>query len=228
MSLFASVLPRHLEIIFEINRRFLDDVRLKYPGDEDKLARLSLIDENDGKYVRMAHLACVGSQAINGVAAMHTELLKSTVLKDFYELWPEKFHNVTNGVTQRRFMVLSNPQLTALINSKIGTAWIKNLNELRRLEDFSEDLAFHQAWREVKLANKRELAAIIQERTGIVVDPLSLFDIQVKRLHEYKRQHLNVLHIITLYLRLKKDPGLDLTPRTFIFGGKAAPGYYHG
>ena len=226
LSLFASVLPRHLEIIFEINRRFLDDVRLKYPGDEAKISKLSLIDESDGKYVRMAHLACVGSQAINGVAAMHTELLKSTVLKDFFELWPEKFHNITNGVTQRRFMVLSNPRLTALINSKIGTAWIKNLDELKRLEDFSEDPAFHDAWREVKLANKRELAAIIQERTKIRVDPHSLFDIQVKRLHEYKRQHLNVLHIITLYLRLKKDPALNLTPRTFIFGGKAAPGYY--
>ena len=226
LSLFATVLPRHLEIIFEINRCFLDEVRLRYPGNEAKVARLSLIDESDGKYVRMAHLACVGSQAINGVAAMHTELLKSTVLKDFFELWPEKFHNVTNGVTQRRFMVLSNPLLTALINSKIGTAWIRNLDELRRLENFSEDFAFHHAWREVKLANKKELAAIIRERTGISVDPNSLFDIQVKRLHEYKRQHLNVLHIITLYLRLKKNPGLEMTPRTFIFGGKAAPGYY--
>ena len=226
LSMFAAVLPRHLEIIFEINRRFLDDVRLRYPGDDAKVARLSLIDENDGKYVRMAHLACVGSQAINGVAALHTELLKSTVLKDFYALWPEKFHNVTNGVTQRRFLVLSNPRLTALISSKIGTGWIKNLDELRRLEDFSEDLAFHQAWQEVKLVNKRELAAIIQKRTGISLDPYSLFDIQVKRLHEYKRQHLNVLHIITLYLRLKNNPGLAITPRTFIFGGKAAPGYY--
>ncbi len=226
LSLFAAVLPRHLEIIYEINRRFLDEVRLRYPGDETKVARLSLIDESDGKYVRMAHLACVGSQAINGVAAMHTELLKSTVLKDFFELWPEKFHNVTNGVTQRRFMVLSNPRLTALISSKIGTDWIKNLSDLKSLENFSEDFAFHHAWREVKLANKRELAAIIQKRTGISVDPHSLFDIQVKRLHEYKRQHLNVLHIITLYLRLKKNPGLEMTPRTFIFGGKAAPGYY--
>ena len=196
------------------------------PEMKAKLPSLSLIDENDGKYVRMAHLACVGSQAINGVAALHTELLKSTVLKDFFELWPEKFHNVTNGVTPRRFLVLSNPRLTALINSQIGTDWIKNLDELRRLEDLAEDLDFHQAWQEVKLANKQELAQLIQKRTDVSVDPHSLFDIQVKRLHEYKRQHLNVLHIITLYLRLKKDPGLDITPRTFIFGGKAAPGYY--
>jgi starch phosphorylase len=225
LSLFAKILPRHLEIIFEINRHFLEDVRRKYPGDEGKVARLSLIDENDGKYVRMAHLGCVGSQAINGVAALHTELLKTTVLRDFFELWPEKFHNITNGVTPRRFLVLSNPRLTALINSQIGTDWIKNLDELRRLEDLAEDLNFHQAWQEVKLANKQELAQLIQKCTDVSVDPRSLFDIQVKRLHEYKRQHLNVLHIITLYLRLKKDPGLDITPRTFIFGGKAAPGY---
>ena len=174
----------------------------------------------------MAHLACVGSRAINGVAELHTELLKSTILKDFYELWPEKFHNITNGVTPRRFMVLSNPRLTSLISSKIGDSWIKNLEELRNLEAFAEDLQFHQDWQEVRLANKQELAKTIQELTGLIVDPRSLFDIQVKRLHEYKRQHLNVLHIITLYLRLKKDPGAEITPRTFIFGGKAAPGYY--
>jgi starch phosphorylase len=226
LPLFASVLPRHLEIIFEINIRFLDDVRLKYPGDDARVARLSLIDESGERYVRMAHLACIGSQAINGVAELHSELIKSTILKDFFELWPEKFHNVTNGVTPRRFLVLSNPRLTSLINAKIGSTWIKDLEELRRLEAFAEDMAFHQAWQEVKLANKRELAAIIQERTGLGVDPHSMFDIQVKRLHEYKRQHLNILHIITLYLRLKKDSGMGITPRTFIFGGKAAPGYF--
>jgi starch phosphorylase len=225
LPLFASILPRHLEIIFEINRRFLDDVRLQYPGDEAKLVQLSLIEETGERYVRMAHLACVGSKAINGVAGLHTELLKTTILRDFYELWPEKFYNITNGVTPRRFVVLSNPRLTSLINSKIGSNWIKNLQELRGLEAFAQDMAFHQAWQEVKLANKQDLAGMIQELTGISVDPNSMFDIQVKRLHEYKRQHLNVLHIITLYLRLKKDPGLDITPRTFIFGGKAAPGY---
>ena len=174
----------------------------------------------------MANLACVGSHAINGVAALHSELLKQTVLKDFHDLWPEKFLNVTNGVTPRRFLALSNPALSGLITRKIGEGWVKNLEELRRLEDFAEDMEFQQDWRRVKLENKQALAAIIQERTGVAVNPASLFDIQVKRLHEYKRQHLNVLHIITLYNRLKRHPELEITPRTFIFGGKAAPGYF--
>ncbi len=174
----------------------------------------------------MAHLACLGSHAINGVSALHTELLKSTVLQDFYELWPERFSNKTNGVTPRRFLLLSNPRLSALITSKIGDAWVKNLDELRRLEEFAEDLDFHHKWREVKLANKQDLAALIQTRTGVAVNPVSLFDIQVKRIHEYKRQHLNILYIITLYNRLKRQPDLKITPRTFIFGGKAAPGYF--
>jgi starch phosphorylase len=226
LPLFAEHLPRHLEIIYEINRRFLDEVRLKYPLDEDRLRRLSLIDEAGGKSVRMANLACVGSHAINGVAALHSELLKQTVLKDFYDLWPEKFLNVTNGVTPRRFLALSNPALSGLITRKIGAGWVKNLEELKRLEEFAEDMEFQQDWRRVKLENKRALAAIIKERTGVAVNPASLFDIQVKRLHEYKRQHLNVLHIITLYNRLKRHPELEITPRTFIFGGKAAPGYF--
>ena len=226
LPLFAEHLPRHLEIIYEINRRFLDEVRLKYPLDEDRVRRLSLIDEGGGKSVRMANLACVGSHAINGVAALHSELLKQTVLKDFHDLWPEKFLNVTNGVTPRRFLALSNPALSRLITRKIGEGWVKNLEELRRLEDFAEDMEFQRDWRRVKLENKQALAAIIQERTGVEVNPASLFDIQVKRLHEYKRQHLNVLHIITLYNRLKRHPELEITPRTFIFGGKAAPGYF--
>ena len=226
LPLFAEHLPRHLEIVYEINHRFLDEVRLKYPLDEDRLRRLSLIDEAGGKSVRMANLACAGSHAINGVAALHSELLKQTVLKDFHDLWPEKFLNVTNGVTPRRFLALSNPALSRLITGKIGEGWVKNLAELRRLEDFAEDMGFQQDWRRVKLENKQALAAIIQERTGVEVDPESLFDIQVKRLHEYKRQHLNVLHIITLYNRLKRHPELEITPRTFIFGGKAAPGYF--
>jgi glycogen phosphorylase len=227
LPLFAQVLPRHLEIIFALNQRFLDEERLKYPHDQSRIERLSLIDETGQKYVRMAHLACLGSHAINGVAALHTELLKTTVLKDFYDLWPEKFSNKTNGVTPRRFMVLANPRLSALITSKIGDGWIKNLDELRRLEEFAEDLAFHQQWQQVKLENKRDLAALIQKRcNGVVVDSNSLFDIQVKRIHEYKRQHLNVLYIITLYNRLKRQPDLAITPRTFIFGGKAAPGYF--
>jgi starch phosphorylase len=187
---------------------------------------MSLIDEGGGRSVRMANLACVGSHAINGVAALHTELLKHSMLKDFHDLWPEKFFNITNGVTPRRFLALSNPLLSGLITRKIGAGWVKNLEELRRLEEFAEDLEFHRDWSRVKLENKKYLAAIIRERTGVAVNPRSLFDIQVKRIHEYKRQHLNVLHIITLYNRLKHQHGLDLPPRTFIFGGKAAPGYF--
>jgi starch phosphorylase len=174
----------------------------------------------------MAHLASVGSHTINGVAALHSELLKSDVLKDFYELWPDKLTNVTNGVTPRRWMVLANPPLTQLITSKIEDHWIRNLDELRHLEQFVEDGGFRHAWREVKRDRKVNLTRIIQNRTGIVVNPDSLFDVQVKRIHEYKRQHLNVLHIVTLYNRLKHNPSLDIVPRTFIFGGKAAPGYF--
>ncbi|MDI6853331.1 MAG: glycogen/starch/alpha-glucan phosphorylase [Deltaproteobacteria bacterium] len=224
-AFFAEHLPRHLEIIYEINQRFLDEVRLKFPRNEEKVRRLSLIDETGGKSVRMANLASVGSHAINGVAALHTELLKQTVLKDFYDLWPEKFLNVTNGVTPRRFLALSNPGLSGLITDKIGPGWVKNLEQLRRLEEFAEDPEFHRDWLRVKLANKQALAADIRERTGVVVNPESLFDIQVKRIHEYKRQHLNVLHIITLFNRLKSHQEQNITPRTFIFGGKAAPGY---
>jgi starch phosphorylase len=225
VPLLAELLPRHLEIIFEINHRFLDEVRLKYLLDEDRIRRISLIDEGGAKSVRMANLACVGSRAINGVAALHSELLKDTVLKDFYDLWPEKFFNITNGVTPRRFLALSNPALSRLITSRIGERWVTHLEDLRQLEDFAEDMEFHQDWRRVKLANKRVLAAALQDRTGVTVNPDSLYDIQVKRIHEYKRQHLNVLHIISLYSRLKRHPELEVAPRTFIFGGKAAPGY---
>ncbi|AFZ36870.1 glycogen/starch/alpha-glucan phosphorylase [Stanieria cyanosphaera PCC 7437] len=226
LELFNRLLPRHLEIIYEINRRFLDRVRIKYPQDNDKLARLSLIDETGARYVRMAHLACVGSHAINGVAELHTHLLQQTVLKDFYQLFPEKFSNKTNGVTPRRWMVLSNPRLTKLICSKIGDSWIKNLDELRKLEQFVDDSAFCQQWQQIKQEVKQDLAIRIRQRTGIIVNPNSLFDIQAKRIHEYKRQHLNALHIITLYNCLKQNPNLDVIPRTFIFGGKAAPGYW--
>jgi starch phosphorylase len=227
LPLFQHVLPRHLEIIYEINRRFLDEVRVRFPGDDQRQARLSLIDESGEKHVRMAHLASVGSHAINGVAALHSDLLKQTVLRDLYELEPEKFQNVTNGVTPRRWMVLSNPRLAALISDKLGEAWVSNMErELPRLEQWAEDPVFQYEWRQVKQANKADLAGLIQERTGAAVEPDTLFDIQVKRLHEYKRQHLNVLHIVTLYNRLKKNPGGDITPRTLIFGGKAAPGYF--
>ncbi len=226
VDLFRALLPRHLEIIYEINRRFLDDVRAKFPGDEARIARLSLIDESGPRYVRMANLATVASHRINGVAQLHSELLKQTVMRDFAELWPEKFCNVTNGVTPRRFVALSNPGLTKLITDSIGDGWLQDLSRLRRLEPLADDPKFQKQWRDVKLANKSRLAALIKERTDIDVDPQSLFDIQVKRIHEYKRQHLAALHILTLYLRLKRDPHADVPARTFIFGGKAAPGYF--
>ena len=226
LALFGKLLPRHLEIIYEINRRFLDELRSRYRADDELLRSLSLIDEAGEKYVRMAHLASVGSHAINGVAALHTELLKQTVLRDFYAVAPEKFFNVTNGVTPRRWIVLSNPKLSALITSKIGDQWIADLEEeLERIEPFSVDPAFQREWQAIKAENKCALAGFIKERAGIVVDPQSLFDIQVKRLHEYKRQHLNVLYAITLYNQLKRNSGAAATPRTVIFGGKAAPGY---
>ncbi len=226
IALFGNFLPRHLEIIYEINRRFLDEVRMRYPGDEQRCARMSLIDESGQRYVRMAHLAGVGSHAINGVAELHSELLKKDVLRDFYEWMPDIFTNVTNGVTPRRFMVVSNPKLSRLISSRIGEGWIKHLQELKGLEASVSDLDFQKEWWNVKRDNKQDLAVLMQERTGISVDPDSLFDIQVKRLHEYKRQHLNVLHIVTLYNRIKQNPKMKITPRTFIFGGKAAPGYF--
>ncbi|NJM65293.1 MAG: glycogen/starch/alpha-glucan phosphorylase [Acaryochloris sp. RU_4_1] len=226
IELFGTLLPRHLELIYEINQRFLDEIRIKFPDDEARMIRMSLIDETGERYVRMAHLACVGSHAINGVAALHTELLQKDVLRDFYEMYPHKFTNKTNGVTPRRFMVLSNPQLSRLITSKIGDRWIKKLDELQQLEAFVEDPGFQLEWRRIKQHSKTELATYIQTHNNITVDPDSLFDIQAKRFHEYKRQHLNLLHIVTLYNRIKANPNIDITPRTFIFGGKAAPGYF--
>jgi starch phosphorylase len=226
LGMFGSLLPRHLQIIFEINRRFLEQVRLQYPGDDERVARLSLIEEGAEKKVRMANLACVGSHAINGVAALHTELLKHNLFRDFYELFPEKFSNKTNGVTPRRWILLSNPKLALLITNKIGKGWIKNLEELKQLEAFVNNAEFRQAWWQIKHENKQDLAEYILQTTGTQVNCNSLFDVQVKRLHEYKRQHLNVLHIITLYNRIKQNPNLDIVPRTFIFAGKAAPGYW--
>ncbi|MGE0188721.1 MAG: glycogen/starch/alpha-glucan phosphorylase [Steroidobacteraceae bacterium] len=226
LGLFGKVLPRHLEIIYEINLRFMDEVRIKFLGDDARLSRLSLINEHGERYVRMAHLACVGSHTINGVAELHSELLKQDVLKDFYELWPEKFGNKTNGVTPRRWVVLANPQLTTLISEAIGTDWIKNLDELKKLEPIVDDAGFRKSWWEIKRNNKQQFAKLIADRTGIIVDPESMFDVQVKRIHEYKRQHLNVLHIIALYRKLKENPNLEISPRTFVFGGKAAPGYH--
>jgi len=225
LPLFRDLLPRPLEIIYEINRRFLADVRQRYPGDEARVARMSLIDESGEKRVRMANLATVGSHAVNGVAELHSRLLRQTVLRDFAELWPERFHNVTNGVTPRRFMALSNPALAQLLDETVGEGWVTDLARLKALETRADDRAFHDKWRRVKRANKEVLARYIRECTGVVVDPAALFDIQVKRLHEYKRQHLNALRIITLYNRLRSDPRLDAPPRCCLFGGKAAPGY---
>jgi glycogen phosphorylase len=226
VPMLREFLPRHLEIIYEINRRFLEEVCARFPGDEARVQRMSLIGEEGSKSVRMAHLATVGSHAINGVAALHSELLKSSVLKDFYELWPERFSNKTNGVTPRRFLALANPGLRELLDQKLGQGWVVNLEMLRELENYAEDAAFRLEWRAVKRANKGRLAHFIASATGIELQPDWLFDIHVKRIHEYKRQHLNVLHIVTLYHRLKRNPRLQIPPRAFIFGGKAAPGYF--
>ncbi len=226
ISLFGRLLPRHLEIIYEINRRFLEQVWLKFPGDLNRVARLSLIEEGAEKQIKMANLACVGSHAINGVAQLHTKLLKQSLLHDFYELYPEKFTNITNGVSPRRFLLLSNPKLALLITERIGKNWITNLDELRQLENFLEDAEFCQAWQQIKHENKHDLAEYILQYNGIDVNANSLFDVQAKRIHEYKRQILNLLHIITLYNRIKQNPALEVLPRTFIFAGKAAPGYF--
>ena len=223
--LFGAMLPRHLEIIFEINRRFLDNVRVQFPGQDARIERMSLIDESGERYVRMANLATVGSHAVNGVSALHTKLLKQNLLRDFYEMWPERFSNKTNGVTPRRWLLLSNPRLSKLITDAIGSTWPTDLEQLHKLEPHAKDRAFQQEWAKALEASKSELAAYITATSGIMVDPKSMFDIQVKRIHEYKRQHLNVLHILTLYYHIKKNPHGEWAPRTVIFGGKAAPSY---
>jgi glycogen phosphorylase len=226
LTLFASILPRHLEIIYEINSRFLTMVRNKYPGDDQKIRRLSIIDEDGERWVRMAHLACIGSHAVNGVSALHAELVKTDLLNEFYKLNPEKFLGVTNGVTPRRWMKLYSPQLSDLISKKIGDEWITRMEDnMIALESFATDPDFQHQWRHVKKGYKIELAGRISRFSDNPIDPDSLFDVMVKRIHEYKRQLLNVLHIIHQYIRIKRDPGIAMVPRTFIFGGKAAPGY---
>jgi starch phosphorylase len=225
VDLFGSLLPRHLEIIFEINRRFLDEVRRRFPGDEARVARMSLIEEGPVRQVRMAHLATVGSSAVNGVAELQSRLLRERTLHDFAEMWPARFQNKTNGVTPRRFMRLANPQLCDLIASKIGDGWLNDLERLRDLEPYADDPSFQHDWRLVKQHNKQLLAHTLLHRNGLALDPHSLFDVMVKRLHEYKRQLLKVLHIVWLYQQVKADPNRDIVPRTFLFGAKAAPGY---
>jgi starch phosphorylase len=225
VSLFSRVLPRHLEIIYDINKHLLEAVQRAWPGDTARLARMSLIEECDGRRVRMANLACAGSHTVNGVAELHTKLLKKYTLADFHELYPDRFRNITNGVTPRRWLALCNRGLADLVAEAIGMEWVSDLEQLRRLEDLVDDSEFRAGWWQVRQEKKREEAKYILQQAGVQVDPDSLFDVQVKRIHEYKRQHLNVLHIITLYHRLRENPDLDIQPRTFVFGGKAAPGY---
>ena len=225
VKLLELVLPRHLQIIYEINRRWLSEISQKYPGDEERVRTLSIIEEGDEKNIRMANLAIVGSHSINGVAALHTEILKKDVFKEFYDYWPEKFNNKTNGITQRRWLKLCNPGLSELITEKIGENWITNLTELKKLENFVDDEAFRKKWNKVQRQNKIRLAEYIHRKLKTEVNTDSLFDVQVKRLHEYKRQLLNALHAITLYNRIKANPDSEVVPRTIIFGGKAAPAY---
>lgn len=226
VSLIARVLPRHIELIYEINFRFLNEVEKLFPGDSAMARELSVIEEGSEKKVRMANLAIIGSHSVNGVAALHTEILKKRVFSGFYKLSPEKFNNKTNGITQRRWLRLCNPELSALIDRYIGPEWTTDLYQLKKLEPLADDPAFRSEWRTVKLEKKKALARYIRSRNGIEVDPDSLFDIQVKRIHEYKRQLLNVLHVIALYNRIADNPGAAFVPRTILFAGKAAPGYY--
>jgi starch phosphorylase len=225
VSLFGSLLPRHLEIVYEINRRFLDEVRTRFPSDEARVIRMSIIGEGNQRVVRMANLGAVGSFAINGVAELQSRLLRERTLKDFANMWPEKFQNKTNGVTPRRFVRLGNPRLSKLITSKIGEGWLTDLDQLRKLEEHVDDPEFRKEWRRIKQHNKQELAELLLEKTGVELDTNAIFDVLVKRLHEYKRQLLKVMHIIWLYQRVKANPTENIVPRAFVFGAKAAPGY---
>ncbi|HSJ99788.1 MAG TPA: glycogen/starch/alpha-glucan phosphorylase, partial [Kofleriaceae bacterium] len=224
LALVERLLPRHLEIIYEINRRFLDEVRARFPGDEARLRRMSLINEDGERSIRMAHLATVASHHVNGVAALHSRLLRETVMRDFAELWPERFTNVTNGVTPRRFVALANPRLAELVTEAIGDGWLRDLERLRDLEPLAEDAGFQDRWRLAKRANKDELARWLRATYGLSCDPASMLDAQCKRIHEYKRQHLNLLHAIALWNRIRAGAD-DGAPRTILLAGKAAPGY---
>jgi glycogen phosphorylase len=226
VSWFEDILPRHLEIIYEINRRFLNKVRGRYPADEGRLARMSLIEEGPTKKVRMANLAIVGSHSTNGVAAIHTELLKSHVVRDFAEMFPERFNNKTNGVTPRRWLLMANPSLAGVITEAIGEDWIGDLSQISRLKPLADDPQFLDAFREAKHRAKVRFLDWMRSVTGQVADPESIFDSQIKRIHEYKRQLLNALHIVILYNHLRQDPHLEVPPRTFFFAGKAAPAYH--
>ena len=226
VDLMGEVLPRHLQIIYEINQRFLDMVALQYPGDNGKLGQMSIIEEGYPKKIRMAHLAIVGSHSVNGVAALHTELLKDRIFKDFHTFFPGKFNSKTNGITPRRWLLEANRELAELINSKIGEGWEVDLDRLHELEPLVDDKEFCKRFAEIKLNNKRRLADYIRLSTGVEVSPETMFDVQVKRIHEYKRQLLNALHVIYLYQRMIREPELEFAPRTVIFAGKAAPSYW--
>nr|HPK62753.1 glycogen/starch/alpha-glucan phosphorylase [Spirochaetota bacterium] len=226
VPMFEKLLPRHLQIIYQINYEFLSAVSMKYPGDVGRLRRMSIIDESGERYVRMAYLSIIGSHSVNGVARLHSELLKTELLKDFSEFYEDKFNNKTNGITQRRWLLKSNPSLSKLITDKIGDKWVTDLYQLKQLEKYADDMNFIKSWQNIKLENKKVLAKIIKEELDVTVDINSIFDVQVKRLHEYKRQLLNVLNIISMYIDIKSNPEIDFVPRTFIFGAKAAPGYY--
>lgn len=225
VRLFRRLLPRLLDIIFEINARFLKQVAQRWPGDAERLARMSIIEENHEQMVRMAHLAIVGSYSVNGVAALHSQLLAEGLFRDFHELWPEKFNNKTNGVTQRRWLAVCNPGLSRLLTQTIGEEWVTDLTQLRRLIPLADDVTFREQWRAVKFDNKVRLAALVQDDCGVDFDPEMMFDVQVKRIHEYKRQLLNLLHVVHLYDRIKRGDTADWTPRCVLIGGKAAPGY---
>ncbi|MFY9226561.1 MAG: glycogen/starch/alpha-glucan phosphorylase [Blastocatellia bacterium] len=225
VELFEYLLPRHLQIIYEINHRFLNEVRYRYPNDEARFVRMSLIEEIPEKRIRMANLAIIGSHSINGVAALHTEIIKNELFLDFYEMYPERFNNKTNGITQRRWLKKCNPRLSKLISREIGDAWTADLYQLQQLKPLAEVASFRQEWQEVKKLNKEKLADLIKRENNLLVDTSSIFDCQIKRLHEYKRQLLNALHMITAYNRIKDNPTKDFVPRTIIVGGKAAPGY---
>jgi glycogen phosphorylase len=225
LAVFEDMLPRQLEIIYEINRRFLGDVRMRFPGDEGRIQRVSLIEEGFGKKVRMANLAVVGSHSTNGVAAIHSDLLRETTLKDLAEIFPERFNNKTNGVAPRRWLLLSNPELSTLITDAIGDGWISDLSQLSELKAFSSDKGFRDDFRKAKRHAKQQFCEWFRWSTGQVLDPDAIFDCQIKRIHEYKRQLLNALRIVVLYNRLRENPGLNMHPRTFFFAGKAAPAY---
>lgn len=225
VSLMRNLLPRHLNIIYEINRRFLDSIKAKYGDDKHRMSRMSIVGEGEHPVVHMAHLGIVGARKVNGVAALHSRLLKESMFRDFHEMYPDKFTNKTNGITPRRWLKQCNVELSSLITDKIGDAWITDLDDLQKLTKFADDKKFRKKFAEIKLNNKKKLADYIHEHHGTVVDPNSLFDIQIKRIHEYKRQLMAALHVITLYNRIKENPDLDVVPRTVVFGGKAAPGY---